>query len=313
MITLEKAAEKVVECMGVKEGEKILVITDKNKLAIGRAIEKAALKKGQTKLIEIPVGKQHGEEPSADVAAIMKIFDVVIIPTTKSLTHTNARKEACLSGARIATMAGITEDIMIRSIDIDYKRLKQLHDRIRELLIGSENIRVETEAGTDVSTCVVNTRGETAGMYYNKGDFGNLPTGEVDSGVKDRSANGKIVVDASFGGIGKLDSPVTLIIKDGSIKDIEGKDSKRLKSSLDKEGKDSYKIAEFGIGTNPKAIVSGNTLEDEKSLGTCHFGIGNDTAYGGSNDVKIHIDGVIKNPTIYIGEKKIMDKGALLI
>ena len=65
----------------------------------------------------------------------------------------------------------------------------------------------------------------------------------------------------------------------------------------------------MGIGINPKAKIIGNVLEDEKVLGTCHIAIGNNVFYGGSNDVPIHLDGVITRPTIYVDNKKIMEKG----
>ncbi|MBW2992319.1 aminopeptidase, partial [Candidatus Woesearchaeota archaeon] len=108
--------------------------------------------------------------------------------------------------------------------------------------------------------------------------------------------------------------PITIEVKEGYAVNIEGgEEADRLKERLDAVGKEAYKIAELGVGTNPKAIVTGNSLEDEKSLGTCHFALGNDLAYGGKNDVPIHIDGIIRNPTIYIDGKKIMEKGELQI
>lgn len=314
MTTLQKAAEVIVkECMAARPGEKVLIITDERRKEIADAIFEEAKKITETKLIKIPVGKQHGEEPSKEVAEEMKRYDVVIIPTTKSLTHTNARREACKAGARIATQAGITEEIMQRCVDIDYHKLKETHEKLRGKLISSHEIKITTELGTDITTSVINTRGETAGLYREKGDFGNLPTGEVDSGVKEGATNGIIVVDASFGGLGKLRHPITLFIDDGYIKEIKGEKAEELKSLLDPIGKQAYRIAELGIGTNPKAKVTGNPLEDEKVLGTVHFGIGNDLAYGGHNNVPIHIDGIIKKPTILVDGINIMEKGELLI
>lgn len=311
-MNLQEAAEKIVkECMNVKKGEKVLIITDKNKMNIAKAIADEAEKITTTKLVEIPVGQTHGEEPSDEIAKEMKESDIVIIPTSKSLSHTKARRDASEAGARITTMPGVIEEIIQRCIDIDYYKLKELHANIRKELIDSKEVRVVTELGTDVRMVISEVHGETAGLIHEKGFFCNLPTGEVDSGVKKDSTNGVIVVDASFSGIGKLESPLTLIVENGYVVSIEGERADELKELLDPLGEDAYKIAEFGIGTNPNAIVSGNILEDEKVLGTVHFAVGNDMTYGGGNDVAIHLDGIINKPTIYIDKKMIMEKGEM--
>lgn len=313
MITIEQAAEIIVkDCMDVKKEESVLIITDKEKRSIADAFLEAVKKATDSyKLLEIPVGNQHGEEPSEEIAKEMLNYDVIIIPTSKSLSHTKARLNACKNKARIASMPMITEEILQRCIAIDYQKLKKLHERLRQILIGSKEVKITTKAGTDITTCVTEVHGKTAGLLHEPGDWGNLPTGEVDSGVKEGATTGIIIVDGPFGDI-KLEYPLTLEIKDGYIVSIEGKEADKLKDVLDPIGKQAYKIAELGIGTNPKAAITGNTLEDEKVLGTCHIGVGNDTSYGGRNDVPIHTDGVIKKPTIYIDGKMMMEDGRFL-
>jgi leucyl aminopeptidase (aminopeptidase T) len=313
MSTTEEAAETIINtCMAVQPKEKVLILTDFALAKIGDIILREARKITDADMIEIAVGEQHGEEPSADVAYEMKNYDVIIIPTMKSLSHTKARRDANKAGARIATLPGVTEEMMQRCINIDYLGLEKTNERIKQAFKDSKKIRVTTELGTDVTTEVVNTRGDI-GLYHNKGDFGNLPAGEVDSGVRDSITNGKIIVDASFGGIGRLENPITLSVEDGYAVKIEGWQSEALNAILNAVGRDAYKIAEFGIGTNPLAAVTGNILEDEKVLGTVHFALGNDLSYGGKNDVPIHLDAIIREPTIYIDGKKIMEKGLLLI
>ena len=305
MATLKQAADVIIKkCMNVKEGEKVLILTDKNKIDIANAFFK------DYKLIEIPVGKTHGEEPSENIAKEMLNYDIILLITSKSLSHTKARRDATKKGAGIASMPGITEDILKRCIDIDYDELKKVHEKLRELLINSREIKITTELGTDLTVSVTEVHGKTGGLLHNKGDFGNLPTGEVDSGVK--KAEGMLIIDASFGGLGKLSSPLKLEIVDGYVVSIQGEDSSRLNKILNPFGKQAYKIAEFGIGTNPKAVVTGNVLEDEKVLGTVHLALGNDLTYGGKNNVPIHLDGVMNSPTIYIDGKKIIEKGKFL-
>jgi leucyl aminopeptidase (aminopeptidase T) len=44
--------------------------------------------------------------------------------------------------------------------------------------------------------------------------------------------------------------------------------------------------------------LTGAILEDEKILGTVHLALGNNVGFGGSNDVGVHLDGVILSPTL---------------
>lgn len=312
---IQKAAEVICKtCMAIKPEEKVLIITDSEMIHIAEVIEKEAIKiTNNVEFYEREVGSGHGEEPKYELANKMLDKDVIIMPTTHSMSHTEARRKASEKGARIASMPGITKDAMERCIDIDYYSLSELHRYLREILVQSEEIRIVTDRGTDLRTSIHNIRGMNPGLYVNRGDFGNLPTGEVDSGVKERKTSGRVVVDASFGGLGKLDSPITIEIEDGYAVSIQGNFSYELKKMLDRIGEEAYKIAELGIGTNPEAIVTGNILEDEKAKGTCHIALGNDLTYGGTNDVPIHLDGIIRNPTIFVDEKKIMERGEFML
>ena len=82
---------------------------------------------------------------------------------------------------------------------------------------------------------------------------------------------------------------------------------------LDQVGKEAYNIAEFGIGTNDSAKLSGLLLEDEKVMGTVHIALGNNVTMGGTFNVPIHLDGVIKKPTVYLDNKLLMKNGKLLV
>lgn len=81
---------------------------------------------------------------------------------------------------------------------------------------------------------------------------------------------------------------------------------------LDGVGPLARSIAEFGIGTNEKAKISGIVLEDEKVLGTVHIAVGNNKSMGGEIDVPIHLDGVIRKPDVYLDGELIMKKGKML-
>ena len=79
--------------------------------------------------------------------------------------------------------------------------------------------------------------------------------------------------------------------------------------------KSARHCGELGIGLNPKAILAGTVLEDEKIMKTCHFAIGMN--YEHDAPALIHLDGVTFNPTIEVtkGGKttQILDKGVLVV
>jgi leucyl aminopeptidase (aminopeptidase T) len=71
-------------------------------------------------------------------------------------------------------------------------------------------------------------------------------------------------------------------------------------------------IAELGIGTNPNACVTGHILEDEKAIGTAHLAFGTSASFGGDNVSNVHIDGLVRAPTIELDGRLLMRDGELL-
>ena len=304
-ITLKK-------CLGLKKGESFLVVTDEKLLGLGKEFLEAAKKiTNKAKLIKTPIPKVHGAEPSKDVASEMLNYDVEILITMKSLSHTNARANACKNGARIVTMPGITREILERTINIDYDKLMKIHEKLGYIIDKGENVKIKTDLGTDLTFSIKGRKafGRDSGLFTKKGSFGNLPTGEIFVAPVEGTANGIYSVDASFAGIGKLEKPIKVFVENGNAVKIEGYKAKELEKLLDSVGKEARNIAEFGIGTNEKAKITGNILEDEKSIGTCHIALGNNIGFGGKVDVQLHLDGIIKNPTITVDNKKILENG----
>ncbi|MEK6875868.1 MAG: aminopeptidase [Nanoarchaeota archaeon] len=303
------------KCLGLKKNESFLVVTDNKLLALGKEFLEAAKKiTSKTRLIKILIPKVHGTEPSNEIAKEMLNYDAEILITTNSLSHTNARINACKKGARIVTMPGITKEILERTIDIDYNKLTKVHKKLGDIIDEGKKVKITTKLGTNLKFSIKGRKafGRDSGLFTKKGSFGNLPTGEIFVAPVERTANGIYVVDASFAGIGKLKSPIKIYVKNGHAVKIEGKKADALTKLLDSSGKEARNIAEFGIGTNEKAKITGNILEDEKVIGTCHIALGNNVGFGGKTSVQLHLDGIIKNPTIFVDGNKILDKGKLL-
>lgn len=305
------------DCMGAKKNEKILVITDEQKREIGLSLHENAIRMGYFSLqVEMKSGKINGEEPPKEIAELMQKFDVVFCPTAKSLTHSDARRAASAKGVRIATFPGITKEVMIRGMNADYKSISKRTIKLKEVLETGNEIRVIASAGTDISFSIKGRNAYASkGLFHAKGESGNLPTGETFLAPVEGTSNGVFVVDGSMAGLGLIkNANIKIEVENGYATKITGGTlAKKLKAMLDKVGKEARNIAEFGIGTNDSAKLSGVLLEDEKVMGTIHIALGNNISMGGSVNVPIHLDGVVKKPTIWMDRKLLMKDGKLLI
>lgn len=314
MRRLLKGAKIAVEtCMGVKPREAVLVVTDPARLRIAEALVEAAKKaRADAMLMCMQARSRHGEEPPKPVERAMAASDVVLAPTTYSLSHTQARLRACRAGARVATMPMITEEMMYQGAMLaDYGEVSRLTHKVADLLTNASEAEITTPAGTDLH---LNIAGREAhpdtGIFHKPGDFGNLPAGEAFIAPIEGKAEGHVVID---GRLGRLRGVIKIVVKGGWAKKISGKPSREIRKMLDEVGPKAYNLAEFGIGTNPKARLFGKPLEDEKVLGTCHVALGDNSTFGGKVQAGIHIDGVLLWPTIKLDRKIIMENGRLKV
>jgi leucyl aminopeptidase (aminopeptidase T) len=313
---LSAAMIAVRDCMGVKPGEEVLVVTDEPLRNIGYALWQTAKELGnEVLLMEMLPRKTNGEEPPQAVAELMKMVDVVLCPTSKSLTHTDARRAASANGVRIATLPGVTEEIMIRCMNADYNRIAERTFKLCELLEKTSVIRVTAPRGTDITLPIQGRHAHaSSGLFREKGQWGNLPTGEAYLAPLEGMSNGVVVVDGAMASVGLVRTPIRIVVKDGYATEITGgAEAKWLIELLEPHGKDARNVAEFGIGTNDKAILTGNILEDEKVMGTIHIAFGDNKSMGGTVRVASHLDGLIKKPTVWFDEVMIMKDGKFLV
>lgn len=220
----------------------------------------------------------------------------------------------------------VTLEMFTRTVPIDYGAMRKRCARIAAKLKYRKEVHVKTELGTDVT---IGIRGREPkiddGNFGAPGRGGNLPAGEIYISPQLGASHGTIVFDGSI----TLDEtvvikkPVKVEIENGFLTKIDGgKEAKKLaaylnfaekkpfemmkKGELDKRKAEEYSknarnIGELGIGTNPKAKIVGNVLEDEKVLGTVHFAIGSN--YDHDASALIHSDGIVKKPTITVDDK----------
>jgi leucyl aminopeptidase (aminopeptidase T) len=316
MSDLAAAVQTVLaDCLKVGPEESVLVLTDPAKRAIAEALlARARELAAEALLLEMSERATHGTEPPNAVEAAMRACDVVVAPTSKSISHTDARHSASSEGVRIATMPDVTEEMLMRTMSADYGQIKQRSELVAESLTKASEVRVTTDAGTDVTFLIEGRTGiADTGDISRAGAFGNLPAGEGFIAPLEGRTSGRIVFDGSIWPVGPLTEPLIVDIEGGYAVNFEGPAAEQFKSVVEPCGRDAFAVAELGIGTNDAAILGGNVLEDEKILGTVHVAFGDNHSFGGTIRVQSHQDGIVLDPVVTMDGTVFLEKGRLLI
>jgi leucyl aminopeptidase (aminopeptidase T) len=313
---LDMAVRTVIrDCMGISPGEEVLVICNPVTEEIGALMRIEAQGEGaDATLAVISERDSAAAEPPDTVAAAMEKADVVLAATIQSLSHTAARKRASEAGVRIGTLPGVTEEMLARLMNVDLEETRRLSWAVAELMNDASEARITCPHGSDLR---MGLEGRLAiadgGELGTRGAFGNLPCGEGFIAPVEGTTEGTLVVDGSIAGVGLVDTPVSLSVEGGHLKEATGSDGEALMKLLTAHGEDGTNVAELGIGTNDEAILTGNILEDEKILGTAHVAFGASAAIGGTVQVPVHLDCVILKPTVEIDGRAIVSGGELLL
>jgi len=313
---LQRAVSAVVnDCLRVAAGENVLVIANPATLGLGERLRGEAGRAGADAVLALMAQRDsHAAEPPAPVAAAMRAADVVLAPTVQSLSHTAARKAASEAGARIATLPGVTEEMLARVMSADMGELRRRGRAIADVLDAGSEARITCANGSDLRLGLTGrTAIPDAGELGAPAAFGNLPCGEGFISPDDRSCEGTLVVDGTIAGVGIPGEPVRLTVEGGRLVDATGAEGEALLALLRKHGEEATTVAELGIGTNERAELTGQILEDEKLLGTAHVAFGASEAIGGRIQVPVHLDCVVMRPLVTVDGTEIVRDGELLL
>src|SRR5215218_1268800 len=152
MSDLERAVEAVVrDCLGVRPGEAALVICNPATRDLGEQLRAEAEGSGADAVIAVMAERaSHAAEPPAPLAAAMAAADVVLAPTVQSLSHTASRKAASDRGVRIATLPGVTEEMLARVMSADMQALRRKGHAIAVALNAASEARLTCANGSDL-------------------------------------------------------------------------------------------------------------------------------------------------------------------
>jgi leucyl aminopeptidase (aminopeptidase T) len=313
---LDRAVKTVVrQCMGIQPGEDVLVVCNPVTEEIGALMRIEAQGEGaDATLAVISERDSAAAEPPLPVAAAMAAADVVLAPTIQSLSHTDARKVASEAGVRVGSLPGVTEEMLGRLMTSDLEEIRRRSWALVTALNRASEARITCSHGSDLRIGLEGRLGIVdAGELGSRGAFGNLPCGEGFIAPVIEGTEGILVIDGSIAEVGLLDTPTALTVREGRVVEATGPDGSRLLELLTAHGEEATSIAELGIGTNEEAELTGNILEDEKILGTCHVAFGASAAIGGTVQVPVHLDCVVLEPTVEIDGETVVSDGELVV
>ena len=310
---LTRALDVIMErCLGVGAGESVLVIGDADSRELAAAMADAAGRHGGRAVLALfDAGGGGDPDPPPPLAAALAATDVYLAPTTHtSLSHTPARRAATAAGARGASLPGVTADMLARLMSVDFDALVERSRTVADLLSAASSAHVSCPRGTDLTLDLTGREGLLdIGELTARGAFGNLPSGE--GYIAPLGGNGRIA--ASSFGSGVVPEGALFSVEDGLLTDASGPHAQTFRDLLLAHGPLGANLAELGVGTNDAATVTGNVLEDEKTLGTIHIAFGASASFGGTVSVPVHRDMVVVDPTLEIGGTRVLDRGAWLL
>jgi leucyl aminopeptidase (aminopeptidase T) len=300
------------QCLDVKPGENVLVIADAGTREIGDALrERAAGLGAEAVLAFMDKRATDGTEPPSVIAAALMAADVFVAPTSSSLSHTRARKRATDEGVRGATLPGVTAGMLARVMAGDFEPMAARSHLVADLLSSARVAHLSCPRGTDMTIEIDGRTGTPDdGRLSAKGAFGNLPCGEA--AIAPTGGAGRIVA-SSLAPLGLSDPPAALTVSGGRIVAAESGLGPVFLELLQVHGELGCNLAELGVGTNDRATLTGNVLEDEKILGTVHIAFGASGGLGGTVSVPIHLDAVVVDVSLEIDGVTVLKDGRFML
>ncbi|GAB3057074.1 aminopeptidase [Salinicoccus sesuvii] len=303
----------------LKRHEKVLIITDDNKKEIGEFVYGYAKEYFDTTLIVMPTRKGHGAEPPEAVRGAMENCDVAFGATTMSMYHSKARLETSAKGR--LRWVGL-QDYALHMFEeggltANFDEVASVIDRVSEHYQG-ETFKLQSPGGTDM-VCSIKGREPVFDYGTSKvpGSASFPPNAEVALGPVEGTANGTLVFDGSIPHpkLNILENPVTCKVENGYITEITGEEEANILREILETFEDDtvYNIAELGLGLNEKNVICGHMAPDEGSLGNIHIGIGKNLNFGGHVDSPLHLDLVMRDVTIEIDGRLLMEEGKLKV
>lgn len=319
----------VVNSTSLKAEENVLIVTDSaqdeiivNAFALVAAEAGAEVSVAMMTPRTLPGEKNfHGfEGPPKVIAEAMKSADVIYEISTMWIGLSQARFDAIANGCRFVTLPRIAFSALRNNgpCDVDFFKLRPVGEAVRDMFTKAKKLRMLSRGGTDLTATIEGRNGRCMnGIATERGSYAGGCDLEAGTAPIEGTAEGVIVVDGmvEFSCMPVLAEPFQITVKKGRLVDIRGEGSAKpyvefYRHALEAlKNPDAFTLAETSIGLNPNAVMCDVELEAESVLGSGHVAFGYNISYGGKISVPGHFDVVMKDVTVFLDDKKIVDDG----
>jgi leucyl aminopeptidase (aminopeptidase T) len=321
----------VREQIGLKEGEQVLIAADsatepETLSALATAINAAG---GVFTIAIQPDAGWAGKDLYALTGPMREAYvgaDVVVAATQSSSAALYGRPQPFRDlmerkeKVRLFSLAERPFEVIVADT-ANYYEIKRNNERLKEIFQKGRVARITNRAGTDFRGGLDDIPWDRLwhhlsheGFSLGPGEFGACPDGETHVPPPPESMEGTLVVDGPIANICDMrpDEPVRITVKAGRTLKIEGgRDAHRLDRFV-REIEQDY-VAEIGLGTNPKWIVSKSLHAVKKGLGNVHVAYGGWWGFQPKIPYKIHGDMVMYDGTVEVDGRVIMANGQLFL
>ena len=323
LIEVMKNARIPIET-NVKPGDNVLIVADtKTEPLVWQALAAACVEIGAEPVVTIMTPREfHKMDPPRPVAEALLKSDVNILIPSKMILHSKAVHKSMKEGVPSIASEEITVDMLRHGASTaNCREMGELGQRVLKRFNEGSTIRVTSANGTDLSAKIGGGRkGWCVNGIIQRQEGGDLyncafPDGEVGTVPLEGTSQGKVVWDTSMHFVGVIKEPITAIVKDGVVVEITGgSQAQALKEAVERFGdENSFNLAEIAVGINPNARITGIMREDKKLYGAVHIAIGASDDTGGLVSSKIHVDGCIRYPSVWIDDQLIIENGKIYV
>jgi leucyl aminopeptidase (aminopeptidase T) len=312
--------------LNMKSGQSALIVADtETHPLVWEALAAAAQSVGIEPTVTImPPREAHGHEPTAAVAAAMNVADATFFVTTRALAHAEVKKEAQARGKLVVLMEEVTPEMLSGgAVSADYAAMGALGARVLDAWAKCKTVRVTSDRGTDLTASVAGRKPFCiAGKAFKdpaRPDLGGVcafPDGEAGIAPVEGTGEGTVVFDTTVHSIGLLRESIMIRVRKGRISSIEGgREAELLHEIIARHGDDqSYNFpAEISIGLNSAAQITGIMRVDKKLYGSVHIALGTNDDFGGTVHSRLHLDGLIRFPTVTMDGKIVVERGKVTV
>jgi aminopeptidase len=338
MGTLDQGAKNAVEvCMGVKPNEHVLIVTDKATLPVGDALRHASEK--LTAHVNLFILEDYETRPLTklpkQIETAIPEADVTFWAAQSVKGELDSARgrfiDAAVQYARHGHLPSVTVRCMEEGMCSDYERITKFTQKLYETVKDAKKIEVTNPSGTKLTVMFNPTWHwlKRDGIYHKKGEWGNLPEGELFTAAAE--SNGQIVIDELGDWFSdkykcltrpesSTDTPVYANVENSrvSLKTLECDNAQLKQELIDYLSTDEYsnRAGEFALPTNLELIqkpLIGNLLQHEKARVHHAFGDPYPELTGADWQSRTHVDALIKKCSIWVDSKKIMEADKYLI